>query len=146
VLVEEIEEIEEEYFELAKSPVINIFEPTSKEPESKFTKYQFQPIDIKERINLLEMKIDEIEKTLVLLNNNFNERIEVLENRERAHGEVINELSSLKSLVEKTVNVNEELKAKMPTYLRELENKVDITNKKLKEIEEEYAGKPVILE
>jgi len=146
VLLKEIKDLEKEYFDLAKSPVITSIENVAKKLMPKISKPELHSINIKERINWMEMRIDELEKSLSLVNKEFNEKLRKLESSEKTSEELRNEISSLKSLVEKTMNVNEELKAKVPKFLRDLENKIGSTDDKLGRIEEEYIDKPIILE
>lgn len=167
-MVDELKELEMEYYELAKSPVISGFDVVDKPKVETVEKSDFHAFDIRERVNWLEMRLDDLEKTLVLLNKSFddyrkfvNERLEEykksvdqrldnLENRERIPSEVRNELSSLRTLVEKSMNVNEEIREKTPIFMRELEGRVNSVNEELRRIKEEskkdHWTRPVILE
>lgn len=162
---EKLQVFEEEYYHLAKSPIFSHVEIVDDKPKVKEIKAESYPgISAGERIHWLESRIHEFERTLALINENLtghrkriDERLGKLESRERIPPEVRNELSSLKSLVEKTMNVSEEIKTKTPQMLRELEGKVNNFNEKvgfldseLKKVKEEtkkdYWTRPVIIE
>jgi len=167
-LADELKELEIEYYELAKSPAISGCEVVDKPKVKTVEKSDFHAFDIRERVNWLEMRLDDLEKTLILLNKNFDDyrrivnerlkeykksvdqRLDSLENHERIPSEVRNELSSLKTLVEKTMNVNEEIREKTPVFMRELEGRVNSVNEELRRIKEEtkkdHWTRPVILE
>jgi chromosome segregation ATPase len=174
-LVEELKELEVDYYELAKSPSLKDDEDVKQiTPKDKRVKFQDlvkrkddNPISVRKRLDLLERKTDEFERSLVLLNKNLNEirrdletkwkKIEEIQKNPKTPEEVKNELSSLKSLVEGVSQVNSELKQKTPTMLRELEKKVESFNEKIgsldkkiekikKENEDLFWDRPVILE
>ena len=164
-MIKDLEKLNLEFFDLTKSSLlsdldnneskknVSEFEVTEKIPRISPLKVENNPINIRERVNWLEIRLQDFEKTIVLINrnlndlrNDFNERIEKMENLEKISPEVRSELSSLKSLIGKNMSVSEELKTKMPVFLRELEGKVDDIDKKMKNVEDSYWDRPVILE
>ncbi len=176
--MDEIKELEKDYYELARTPALDYFEVVDENPKVEKVKLNdldkrkdLNPIDIRERVNWLERRADEFEKTIALVNKNFDdyrqivnekldkmgEKAEKLEQHEKIPTEVRDELSSLRLLVERVSNVNEELKTKTPQMLRELEGKINGFNSKislfdgeLKKVKEEtkgdYCTRPIILE
>ena len=174
-LAEDFKELEVDYYELAKSPSLketeNVKQITPKDEKVKFEdlvkRKDDNPISVRKRLDLLERKSEELERSLVLVNQNLNElrrgidkkwkEIEELQKEPKVPEEVKNELSSLKSLVKNVSEVNEELKQKTPTMLRNLESKVSSFNEKIgsldkkiekikKENEDLFWDRPVILE
>jgi len=164
-LVKDLEELNSEFYDLTKSSLLsdvksienekNISEckVVEKIPKISPIKNENNPINIRERVNWLEIRLQDFEKTIALINRNLNDlrddsnkRIEKLENREKISPEIRSELSSLKSLIGKNMSVSEELKTKMPVFLRELEGKVKNIDEKMKRVEDSYLDRPVILE
>lgn len=157
---DQLKELEKEYYELVRSPIISDIKPTN--PKAWAVKVKdvksdsHHPIDIRERVDWIERRIEDFERTLVLFNKNLdehrkmvNERLDAIENQ-NASEKIKNEILSLKTLVEKTMEVNEEIKTKTPVFIRELEDKINNVNEDLKKIKEEnkeeHWSKPIILE
>ena len=161
----DLEKLDLEFYDLTESSLLSDIEnlkgkkKTSKSKVAgKGTKIQLggsvnNPVNIRERVNWLEIRLQDLERTIVLINRNlndlrhdFDEKIGKLGNHEKIPEEVRNELSSLKSIVERNMSVSEELKTKMPVFLRKLEQKVNEIDEKMKKNEEKYLDSPVIIE
>jgi len=159
-LEENMEELEKNYYDLTKPSGFCEIEVVEEKPKIKTEAGRFNSIDIRERVDWLERRVDELEKTIALVNVSMKEfrgliqeRFDKMENQEKIQEEVIGELSSLKSIIEDTRSVNDEIKEKMPQMLRELENrvnnfhnKVNSLDKEIKKVEEDYITRPVIIE
>jgi len=159
-LSEEMEKLERDYYDLTRASKISSLEfvkISQKNKPKHLNEIVNNPINIKERVNWLERRMDDIEKTLVLINKNIdetkrnlNEKLDKMKHHKEIPPEIKNELSSLKSLVERTMNVNQEIKTKLPEFLRELEGKVKTIDEEVKKLKEEdkeyYLNRPIILE
>ncbi len=163
--MKDLEKLNLEFYDLTKSSLLsdlgnlecekNVSGPKviEKIPKISTVKNEINPINIRERVNWLEIRLQDFEKTIALINSNlndlrndFNKRIGKIENREKISPEVRSELSSLKSLIGKNMSVSEELKTKMPVFLRELEGKVSNIDEDIKKIKKDVWSRPVILE
>jgi chromosome segregation ATPase len=183
--MDDTKELEVDYYELGKSPKVSEYYVLKKEKEGQKSqtpevkkvsihelekRANHNPLDIRNRVNFMERRIEEFEKNLALVNSNLdeyrkyvdkkftdiNQRMEKLENpekKEKISEEVKGELDSLKSVVERISTVNEEIKTKIPEMLRDLEKRVNKSSKKLSFIEDEVKKKekeefnrPIILE
>ena len=173
-----IKDLEEEYNRLINSPFSNNFEMIDKEPKIKKVTFEElaskkieNPLDIRERVNWVEMRMDDLEKSLALMNKIFNdhtkasnerfemlfqkiekieEKIQSFMEKSNLHENLNEELSSLKLIVNKVMSVNEEIKTKTPVFLRELEKRVDELDESVKKIKEETRESsfrnPIIIE
>ncbi|MBD3155782.1 MAG: hypothetical protein GF368_03950 [Candidatus Aenigmarchaeota archaeon] len=175
-MVEELKELEIDYYELGKSPSLSEHELEEENVAPKDDKIKYEdlvkrkndnPISVRERLNLLERKTDDLERSLVLVNKGLNglrkivneklEDLDHLKKTPKVPEELKSELMSLRSVVKNISQVNEEIKQKTPNMLRKLEDKVNNFNekighldKKLEKLEEEtketYWSRPVVLE
>ena len=164
-LGKDLDKLNSEFYDLTDFSILSDFEnlgckknaPESKiiekTPKISLARNVDNPVNVRERVNWIEIRLQDFEKTISLINRNLNDlrndcnkRIEKIENLEKISPEVRSELSSLKSLIGKNMGVSEELKTKMPVFLRELEGKVNIIGKKMKNVEDSYLYGPTILE
>jgi len=164
-LVKDLDKLDLEFYDFTKSSILTDIGDSSdkknvsehkvveKIPKIQLDRNLSNPVNVRERVNWLEIRLQDFEKNISLINRNLNDlrddcnkKIEKIENRESITPEVRSELSSLKSLIEKNMNVSEELKTKMPVFLRELEGKVNNIDKKMKDVENSYSDEPIIIE
>jgi len=148
--MDELRELEEGYDELTEAAEISYKDLKRSDHGSETLGSK------KERLNLLERRVEELEKSLVLTNKNFENHKkyvkELLHERIKDQGSpnLEQELKSLKTMVEGVSNVNQEIKTKTPKFLRELESKVDKLEAEITEMKElvetSERSRPVIME
>ncbi|MEM5793397.1 MAG: hypothetical protein QXY45_03535 [Candidatus Aenigmatarchaeota archaeon] len=175
-----VDELEVDYEELIRSHILTddlgeekpVSTSNFEEIDTK-PKVIERPFDTYERLNYLEIVVDDIQRSITLLNQTLNSHIEKtaqdfkllereievlsgkvenidkrFEDREREKNLLVNELSSLKLVVERVNKINEEIRTKTPVFIRELEKRVDEVSNSLKKMREEENtfDKPIVLE
>ena len=147
--MDDIEELEKDYYELARSPILSGFEVVNEKPKVEKVKFDdlakrkdFNPIDVRERVNWMERRLDEFEKTLTLVNRNFDDYRQTVNERLDRHGktspEFKSEFDDFKRIVserlEKLENherIPEEVRDELSS-LKSLVGKVSVVNKEIK--------------
>lgn len=141
--MEEIDDLEQDYYDLGKSPSILNFEAKRDlaDKKNKFV-YDFQG-NLEERVLHLEEKVREMEKAFSLINENFKELrnyfdAKINSGTGKIPPNIKEEIETLKSLVEKTNIAKEEIMSKFPNILRELETKIEKNSIDLAKSKEYY--------
>ena len=163
-----VDDLEKEYYDLSKASLFKSIEILDKESTKIKESHpnELHHISISERVDWLERRMEDFERTLVLINKNIVEqrqridervdeltqklsspqmeyeqeidrRLEKLENQGSNIERVKDELSSLNLLVKRTMEINDEIKNKTPQILRDFERKIENLHGELKKVKED---------
>ncbi len=130
-----IEELEDEYFNLSKPSDISYMDLVKKPKKTEVTEIEERksklkeieerkdqnPINMRDRFNLLERRVEELEKSLILSNKNFNDYRKIT-------GEKLHDLEKYRKNSIEDVN---RLKNEIDAFAKRFNDKMEIVEKGL---------------